>query len=295
MKYGGDMEQWSVRDDDRLDQARARNPYAWPMAALGIALIVGCSGFYYYYFLRAQPAPSVPAAVAPPLAEPAPAPQADAQPAIRHPLVMPQAEVPQALPSLDDSDPLMRDSLTGLIGGRAFAQIVIPEQLVRRIVATADNLPRPTAPRRLLPLNSVPGAFVTAGSDDGSSIDPANSARYAPYVRVMESLNARSLVNSYVRAYPLFQRAYEELGYPGKYFNDRLVEAIDDMLAAPEMDAPVRLVQPKVVYEFADPELESRSAGQKIMLRIGKDNALRVKAKLREIRRELTAVSGRRP
>jgi len=37
-----------------------------------------------------------------------------------------------------------------------------------------------------------------------------------------------------------------------------------------------------------DPELESRSAGQKILLRIGNDNAARIKAKLREIRTELT-------
>jgi hypothetical protein len=48
-----------------------------------------------------------------------------------------------------------------------------------------------------------------------------------------------------------------------------------------------------VLYQFADPELERRSAGQKVMMRMGADNARRVKAKLREIRREL--VSPRRP
>jgi hypothetical protein len=43
-----------------------------------------------------------------------------------------------------------------------------------------------------------------------------------------------------------------------------------------------------VFYEFADPELEARSAGQKILMRIGNENAARVKAKLRELRGELT-------
>ena len=47
-----------------------------------------------------------------------------------------------------------------------------------------------------------------------------------------DAIDARKLVAVYSRFYPLFQRAYRELGYPNKYFNDRLIEAIDDLLAA---------------------------------------------------------------
>ena len=103
----------------------------------------------------------------------------------------------------------------------------------------------------------------------------------------MEGVEAKRLVAAYVRMYPLFQAAYQELGYPHGYFNDRLVQAIDDLLATPDAPAP-RLAQPKVLYEFADAALEERSAGQKIMLRMGSANAARVKDKLRAIRRELT-------
>jgi DUF3014 family protein len=56
----------------------------------------------------------------------------------------------------------------------------------------------------------------------------------------------------------------------------------------------VKLLRPRVLFEFAEPDLETRSAGQKILLRMGPENAARVKAKLREIRRELLAASGRR-
>ena len=62
---------------------------------------------------------------------------------------------------------------------------------------------------------------------------------------------------------------------------------IDHLLQAPEVDGPIVLVQPHVFYKFAEPELESLSAGHKLMLRIGVDNAARVQKKLREIRREL--------
>jgi hypothetical protein len=39
-----------------------------------------------------------------------------------------------------------------------------------------------------------------------------------------------------------------------------------------------------VRYEFADPELEMRPAGQKILLRMGSANAALIKAKLSEFR-----------
>jgi hypothetical protein len=97
------------------------------------------------------------------------------------------------------------------------------------------------------------------------------------------------LAGFYVRLYPLFQQAYVELGYPNGYFNDRLIGVIDHLLAAPEPKAPVYLAQPRVVFEFADPQLESLSAGQKILVRMGADNEMRIKAKLRELRKLLAS------
>lgn len=286
-------ENWPVRDD-RPYLRPAERSYAWPVA-LTIALIVGLAGAYYYYLRehQAQPAPAT-SASAPATTTPAPQASPQPQPAIRHPLETPQPQAAQSLPTLENSDAMVRRSLVELMGDKAFAEIVVPSLLIRRIVATIDNLPRPTAPRRMIPLNQVPGAFVTSGDAKNATIAPANFVRYAPYVRVMESMDPRALVYSYVRAYPLFQRAYEELGYPGKYFNDRLMQAIDDMLAAPEIDTPIAVMKPRILYEFADPDLETRSAGQKLMIRMGKENALRVKARLWEIRRELLAARARR-
>jgi hypothetical protein len=43
-------------------------------------------------------------------------------------------------------------------------------------------------------------------------------------------------------------------------------------------------VRPKVLYLLADPELEQRSSGQKAMLRMGRENAARLQARLRELR-----------
>ncbi len=54
------------------------------------------------------------------------------------------------------------------------------------------------------------------------------------------------------------------------------------------LEQPLRLTQPKIFYEFADPDLERLPSGQKLMLRIGNENAARVKAKLSEIRAAIT-------
>jgi DUF3014 family protein len=292
------MEEWTVRDD-RLHPRPVDSSYAaWLVPALAIALIASLAAGAYWWQLRGHkawmaftgPAPQAaePVAAAAPAA--APAPQPAPPPEVRHPLPAPEPQAAaEPLPALDTSDAMAGRKLADLVGRKAFAEFILPLHLVRRIVATVDNLPRETAPQRLMPLKAVPGAFATRGSGEEAVLDAANFRRYAPYVRVLASVDARTLVSSYVRAYPLFQRAYRELGYPAGNFNDRLIEAIDDMVAAPEIEAPIRLLRPKVLYEFADPDLETRSAGQKALIRMGAANAAQVKAKLREIRRALIA------
>ena len=284
------MDEWSARDDGPyVRSGAASSSSSWLAAVLVVALFAAVA-VYYRNFREPEPVQvPVPSASAP-----APhATQADLPPARQHPLELPPPA--PGLPTLDNSDSSVREALVGLIGGKAFADFVVPDLLIRRVVATVDNLPRRTAPRRMMPFNPVPGAFAIRRLGGGAAIDPSNHARYAPYVRVMDAVNPSALVEVYLRTYPLFQRAFEELGYPGRYFNDRLVAAIDDMLAAPEPSVTPALVQGRILYEFADPDFETRSAGQKIMLRIGGENALRVKAKLREIRRELDAARGRKP
>ena len=279
------MENWSVREDDRpyIRPVRSFNPW---LAVAAIGALAWALAFYFRMWLEPSPPPPAPAVEAP-ASVPAP------QPAIRHPLEGGN-DAPASLPSLENSDSMMRDSVSRLIGGKAFADMVVPYQLVRRIVATVDNLSRRTAPTRAMPLNAVPGAFAALADGEQTVIDRGNYARYVPYVNVVDAVDAPALVRGYVHLYPLFQRAYEGLGFPGKYFNDRLMEAIDDLLATPELDAPAKLLRPRVLYEFADPDLETRSAGQKILLRMGPENAARVKAKLWEIRRELLAAGARR-
>jgi hypothetical protein len=72
------------------------------------------------------------------------------------------------------------------------------------------------------------------------------------------------------------------------------VQVIDSLSNAPEPVGPIALVRPNVMYTFADPALESRPAGQKLLIRMGPDNAAAVKAKLAELRAAITAAPPKR-
>lgn len=258
-----------------------------PIVVLGILLAAGAlAGAWYLYQARDEGARET----APP---PAVAPPPSAEPAIRHPIeaARPEASTtPEigALPPLESSDGMVASLLAGAIGTDALGRFVVVQDFVRRVVTTVDNLPRDKAAQRLWPVKATDGRFVTAGSGDEAYLSAANATRYQPFLRAMESADSGKLVAVYVKLYPLFNKAYRDLGYPNGHFNDRLVEVIDHLLATPEMNGPIRLAKPWVMYEYADASLESRSAGQKALLRMGPENASRVKAKLREIRRQVT-------
>ncbi len=231
---------------------------------------------------RPTPAPEQPVVAVP---EELPPPEEEAAP--RHP--PPVTDSDEALPPLEASDPALRGSLAEVLGSEAAGRFFITENLVRQMVVTIDNLPEQKVAERIRPMKPVPGQFATSGTEDAPVLDPANYRRYEPLVGMIESIDTPKLMTAYARYYPLLQESYENLGHPPRHFNDRLIEVIDHLLETPEVRDPIALKRPNVLYEFADPELESLSAGQKLLIRMGSQNAGRIKGKLREWRAALVA------
>ena len=191
------------------------------------------------------------------------------------------------LPPLDESDPDVVGGLTEVFGSEAVMEHLVPERVVRNIVVTLDNVPRQQMALNQRPLKPPPGEFVTAGTEEAPVLSPENYARYEPFVELVRTMDAKTLVSLYRGLQPLFQQSYEELGHPDASFNNRLIEIIDHLLATPNPPGEIRLVQPSVQYRYADERLEKLSAGQKLLIRMGPENAGVIKAKLREILAEL--------
>lgn len=255
----------------------AAPPSAMSPAVRG-ALIVGAlivvAALVYWFGLRERPAP--------------PPAEAPAKPAEVQPKVV-EAPPPAPLPSLAESDDEMARVIDAVLGAGA-EKLFLRPGIVHRIVATVDALPRAQVPLKVMPVRPVAGAFRTTGSGPTLAIDPDNASRYALYLGWLAKADTAGLVAAYRRDYPLFQQAYRELGYPKGEFNDRLIEALDDLLEAPQPPEPVLLKAPRAMFEYANPELQDASAGQKILMRMGRDNEQKVLARLRELRRALDGV-----
>jgi len=190
---------------------------------------------------------------------------------------------------LDKSDATIRDVLNALFPHQPVERLLILDHFIQRFVLLVDNLTKPDLPSRHLPTRPVAGHFLVEQAGQNLIISPDNARRYNPYVRLVETVNTQRLVTVYFHLYPLFQEAYRQMGYPAGYFNDRLIEVIDHLLATPKVSEPIQLVQPGILYKYADPSLESLSAGQKILLRMGTANAAIIEQKLQEIRKALIA------
>jgi Protein of unknown function (DUF3014) len=243
---------------------------------LALLVLLG-SGAAWYWWARIAPAPAPP----PPLSAP---PQTEAAPPIANPMPAAAGTGAPKLPALADSDAPFHAALVALPAASALEDFLQPENMIRRLVATVDNLPRHKLAVERRPLKNTNGALLVSGGDLQATLDERNATRYAPLVAILAKLDMHAVNNVYQHYYPLFQQAYQDLGYPHGYFNDRLVVVIDHLLATPHPAAPLGLVRPKVFWEFADPELEARSAGQKLLLRLGNENAAVVTRKLRELR-----------
>src|SRR5688572_22556712 len=150
---------------------------------IGGAVVLALAAGAWFWLKRGPEAPEAP---------PAPPPAAQ-EPAIKNPIVAP-----------DDIDPNLSatEQVATLIGTPRFEAHFVPDDFVKKLVATVDSLARSDVAARMNPAKPPPGEFVTAGEGDSVVLGAANFARYAPWVELVESLDADSTAALYKRLYP---------------------------------------------------------------------------------------------
>ncbi|MGF6418037.1 GNAT superfamily N-acetyltransferase [Stenotrophomonas sp. AN71] len=265
----------------------------WPWV-LGVVVIGGAGGWLFRDQLKSLadgvsvPVQATPASSAAPPQPDAGAAPAPAAPQIRHPLAAEAAADP-ALPKLADSDAAAWGALSQLFQGEGALTLLLRDHLIQRLVTQVDNLDKPSVPPTALAARPLPGSLQVEPGEGGERIAAANAARYAPYVQAFSALDPAATATAYKRFYPLIQQAYVDLGRPEGYFNDRLVAVIDHLLDTPELAQPPAVQRDeRGRYRFVDPALQSRSIGQKALLRMDVAQARAVKQQLRAIRSAIT-------
>lgn len=248
------------------------------------------------------PGPSTGAETSGIVTPPTPPRQAPAAVPAASPTAPAQATAPPAStgePPLAPAE--MGSALAELAGSRAAAALLQTADFPRRFVATVDNLGRSHAPPLLWPVTPAEGRFTTEPRDGAEVIAVANGQRYAALVALAEAVDPAAAARLYRRLYPQLQQAYADLGFPGRPFHARLLEVIDLLLATPvpaespqvaltEVKGPIPSTRPWVRYEFVDPGLQSLSAGQKMLVRVGPIQQRRLMARLAAFRAALVAL-----
>lgn len=195
------------------------------------------------------------------------------------------------LPLLDESDQLIRDGVVSLTRHEGINNWLAPSELVRKFVAFVDGVANGQVSKDPVRVLAPEGPFLASRvSEFVFELDTTSYERYNFFTEVVVSLDARRAIEFYELARPMLQEAYDELGYPDKKFDDVVFKAIGRLLETPVLNGPIRLVRPAVMYKFQNKRLESLSAAQKQLIRMGPANTRALQVKLSEIALELRSI-----
>ncbi len=192
------------------------------------------------------------------------------------------------LPPLDESDALARNLFAELSNASEYTRWIGVNHLIQKITLMADNVSRGAVPAAKIRELAPKGKFsVLEKSPDRYLMDPRGYRRYDIYADTLASMDLSLGLRTFNTLRPLFDSAYQALGYPEGDFEQVLRKAIQHLLEAPVLSGEVVLVQPAVIYRFADPNLESLSAAQKQLIRTGPRNTRIVQSVLRGLLTQL--------
>ena len=192
------------------------------------------------------------------------------------------------LPPLDQSDALVRTLVQGLSSHPSVAAWLTTDGLIPQLHC------RRLEYRRREDAGTAPEAAQTGRplQDLGARRRPANRRchvrRYDNIAAAVGALDAESAARLYATLKPRIEEAARELGETDP-FDGTLEAAIRNSSFASSLSSPPDhpQVRPKGAdtdaYEYVDPMLESLSSAQKVLMRMGPQNARVVQNKLREI------------
>ncbi|MPY26489.1 DUF3014 domain-containing protein [Shewanella sp. YLB-07] len=281
-----------VNQEDRIaPQEKSANTNTLAIVAVAVAAIIAGGAYYYFQAGEPEPVPQ-PLEIADIIEEPLVTVADIPEPVIEEIVetevieVEPQVQV-EPLPTLSNSDGYVHKKTVEIADGMKIEPLLVEKDLVRHFVVFVDNLAQGELARKVSPLKAPDRIFTVSDITNKTYLNPDSYHRYDLYANFVANLDEQQLAATYKELTPLLGEAFQELGYGEMSFNQRLLQAIDIMLAAPVIEQPIELDGVSVNYQFVDPQLEALPNAQKLLVRMGPENTKKVKAALRKLKKYL--------
>jgi hypothetical protein len=192
------------------------------------------------------------------------------------------------LPTLNNSDTFVFEGLRAMQNGAPVLRLLAQDQIVRKFVVFVENISRGEFPQTGLPYRALGEEMPVRNIDENFFVmEDSAHARFDEIVQTFVSLDTDAAITLYRTLSPLFQQAYAEIGFRNVSFDETLRLSINNIVRTTNMEGPYQLVKPSVMYLYADASIENLQEVHKQLLRIGPDNTIILKAKLREFASQL--------
>ena len=193
------------------------------------------------------------------------------------------AEPSRPLPALGQMDTFLRALLGTLSAHPEFARWLATDQLIRQMANVIDRISRGQSPATEVALLR-PREDFEVDRGESATITAASFRRYDGLATIVESLDARAVVEAYRTIHPRLDEAYRALGRAEGGVDHAVDVALRTLIDTPLPAEPVRVSTGKgTTYTFANAEYERLLPVQKQLLRMGPDNLRRIQTRLREI------------
>jgi hypothetical protein len=200
------------------------------------------------------------------------------------------ADPARSLPPLDQMDTFLRALIGALSSHPDLLRWLATDDLIRQLANGIDRVSRGQTLARELPMLRPKGDFTVERRGREISIDPASFRRYDHVAALVDSLDARAVVDTYRTIHPRLAEAYRSLGRSESAVDDAVGTALQLVLDTPVESDLVKVVPGRgATYAYANPQYEALAPIQKQVLRMGPTNARRIQTRLREIQKEFSA------
>jgi hypothetical protein len=144
--------------------------------------------------------------------------------------------------------------------------------IVQRIAAASRLIADGKSPRPVLMFVELEGDFSVFEQGGKIFMAPESYRRYDGLVRAFTSLEPAYAARAYSDLRPYFDSAFSQVARKGERFDDVLAAAVLRITSVKFPEGPIELAEKGAIYTFADPSLESLSAVEKHVIRMGPQN-----------------------